>query len=115
MSTITPDHDAGAAQRPRSETRSRAVRDLWPQTYATGGANHSPRTPPPTRLVTVGLRTWSADGSQLSAHDPLARWAIMTERMDESQLKRQVYWHALPVGWEQLDYPTFLERRRQLS
>lgn len=38
----------------------------------------------------------------------------MTEMMDAERLKRQAYWHALPVGWEQLDYATFLERRRQL-
>ena len=31
-----------------------------------------------------------------------------------ARLKRQIEHHALPVGWEQLDYPTFLERRRQL-
>ena len=38
----------------------------------------------------------------------------MTEPMESEQLKRQVYWHALPVGWEQLDYATFVERRRSL-
>jgi len=73
---------------------------------------------------TVGIRAVNAiahmafldwpDNATISADDPLAYWPIMTERMDEAQLKRQVYWHALPVGWEQLDYPTFLDRRRQL-
>ncbi len=38
----------------------------------------------------------------------------MAEKLEPERLKRQIYWHALPVGWEQLDYPTFLERRRQL-
>ena len=38
----------------------------------------------------------------------------MTAGIDPDRLKRQAYWHALPVGWEQLDYPTFLERRRDL-
>ena len=27
------------------------------------------------------------------------------------KLDKQRYWHALPVGWEQLEYTTFLERR----
>ena len=38
----------------------------------------------------------------------------MTAGQDPGKLKRQVHLHALPVGWEQLDYATFLERRRSL-
>ncbi|MFV2178808.1 DUF262 domain-containing protein [Actinomadura sp. LOL_016] len=38
----------------------------------------------------------------------------ITQRITPQALARQSRWHALPVGWEQLDYPTFLERRRQL-
>ncbi|WP_326685021.1 DUF262 domain-containing protein [Streptomyces microflavus] len=41
-------------------------------------------------------------------------WPRITEAMAPEVLERQVRWHALPVGWEQLDYFTFLERRRQL-
>ena len=43
---------------------------------------------------------------------PLDYWPKMTGGFDRDRLKKQTYWHALPVGWEQLDYPTFLERRR---
>jgi len=64
-------------------------------------------------IANMAFLDWP-DNATISADDPLAYWPVMTERMDDSQLKRQVYWHALPVGWEQLDYPTFLERRRQL-
>lgn len=38
----------------------------------------------------------------------------MTNRIDPERLKRQVYWHALPVGWYQLDYDEFCEKRRKL-
>jgi hypothetical protein len=38
----------------------------------------------------------------------------MSAKVPSDRLKRQVYLHALPVGWEQLDYPTFLARRRPL-
>lgn len=38
----------------------------------------------------------------------------IAEKIDPQALARQSRWHALPVGWEHLDYPTFLERRRQL-
>ncbi len=54
------------------------------------------------------------DNAHISADDPLTYWPTMTEGLDPDQLRRQVYWHALPVGWEQLEYATFLERRRTL-
>ena len=54
------------------------------------------------------------DNSDISADDPLTYWPAMTEGLDPERLRHQTYWHALPVGWEQLDYPTFLERRRSL-
>lgn len=54
------------------------------------------------------------DNLSIGAGDPLTYWRVMSEKMDAERLRRQVYWHALPVGWEQLDYPAFLERRRQL-
>jgi hypothetical protein len=45
---------------------------------------------------------------------PTDYWPTMADRAKPDELKRQVHLHALPVGWEQLDYPTFLERRRAL-
>jgi hypothetical protein len=38
----------------------------------------------------------------------------IVETVNPDTLARQSRWHALPVGWDQLDYQTFLERRRQL-
>lgn len=64
-------------------------------------------------IANMAFLDWP-DNATISADDPLAYWPVMTQPMDDEQLKRQVYWHALPVGWEQLDYSTFLERRRQL-
>ncbi|MDE0701428.1 MAG: DUF262 domain-containing protein [Acidimicrobiaceae bacterium] len=54
------------------------------------------------------------DNADISADDPLMYWPAMTSELDPDRLERQSYWHALPVGWEQLDYTTFLERRRTL-
>lgn len=48
----------------------------------------------------------------IGASDPQQYWPQMTEGMSKERLERQSYLHALPVGWEQLDYETFLERRR---
>ena len=50
----------------------------------------------------------------ISDDAPSAYWPVMSAKMDGDRLRRQVRLHALPVGWEQLDYPTFLERRRGL-
>lgn len=38
----------------------------------------------------------------------------IADKIDPQTLAHQTRWHALPVGWEHLDYPTFLERRRLL-
>lgn len=50
----------------------------------------------------------------IGARAPLEYWPSMTQAMPSDQIERQRYWHALPVGWEQLDYLTFLDRRRKL-
>lgn len=54
------------------------------------------------------------ENAAISADDPRDYWREMTATTDPDRLKRQALWHALPIGWEQLDYPTFLERRREL-
>jgi hypothetical protein len=64
-------------------------------------------------IANMAFLDWPENAS-ISATDPLDYWPAMTETIDPERLKRQVYWHALPVGWEQLDYVTFLERRRDL-
>ncbi len=54
------------------------------------------------------------DNATIAAQGPSTYWPEMTARLDFDRLQRQIYWHALPVGWEQLDYTTFRERRRTL-
>lgn len=56
---------------------------------------------------------WS-ENSEISASAPIEYWAKMTSSITPERLKRQQHLHALPMGWEQLDYSTFLERRRLL-
>lgn len=56
---------------------------------------------------------WSENQS-ISGSAPQDYWATMSSRVSADRLKRQVQLHALPVGWEQLDYVTFLERRRTM-
>lgn len=54
------------------------------------------------------------DNVAISKVPPVAYWPELIEGQDPDWLEKQMYWHALPVGWEQLDYSTFLERRRTL-
>ncbi|MDE0668400.1 MAG: DUF262 domain-containing protein, partial [bacterium] len=54
------------------------------------------------------------DNASVGTEVPRTYWPALSASMDPARLERQMYWHALPVGWEQLDYPTFLARRRKL-
>lgn len=54
------------------------------------------------------------ENSDISASAPIEYWPVMSRSVTPERLKRQQHLHALPVGWEQLDYTTFLERRRSL-
>jgi hypothetical protein len=64
-------------------------------------------------IANMAFLDWP-ENVKISANAPHDYWARMTEVVDREALAKQIYWHALPVGWEQLDYPVFLERRRQL-
>ena len=64
-------------------------------------------------IANMAFLDWP-DNANISANDPLTYWPEMRQRLEPAQLERQIYWHALPVGWEQLEYATFLERRRIL-
>ncbi len=54
------------------------------------------------------------DNAAIAADDPRDYWPAMTNGLDPGRLAKQIRHHALPMGWEQLDFPKFLERRRTL-
>lgn len=64
-------------------------------------------------IANMSFVDWS-DNWAISDQSPEEYWATMTKNMPKEQLKRQMRWHALPVGWEQLDYDEFCEKRRKL-
>lgn len=64
-------------------------------------------------IANMAFLDW-AENAKISDQDPLVYWPVMTDGLSAERLKRQTYVHALPIGWEQLDYPTFLEKRRIL-
>ncbi|GLZ08401.1 hypothetical protein Acsp03_58670 [Actinomadura sp. NBRC 104412] len=64
-------------------------------------------------IANMAYVEWPAD--ELDNADPPADYLPrIRKKIDPQKMARQAQWHALPVGWENMDYPTFLERRRQL-
>jgi hypothetical protein len=64
-------------------------------------------------IANMAFLDWS-ENAKISGNSPAEYWPVMTGDQDPAKLRRQVHLHALPVGWEQLDYTTFLDRRRSL-
>ena len=64
-------------------------------------------------IANMAFVDWS-DNLAIASKSPQEYWVIMTETSDAERLRRQIHWHALPTGWEQLDYADFCEKRRQL-
>lgn len=54
------------------------------------------------------------DNLKAGGDAPLDYWPEMSASLDDDRLTKQRYWHALPIGWEQLDYDDFLSKRRDL-
>ena len=64
-------------------------------------------------IANMAFVDWS-DNLSISDQAPAEYWSTMTNGIDAARLDRQIYWHALPRGWEQLDYDEFCEKRRNL-
>ena len=64
-------------------------------------------------IANMAFVDW-ADNVAISNKSPQEYWPKMSERLDAERLKRQMHWYALPVGWEQLEYGEFCEKRRKL-
>jgi hypothetical protein len=67
------------------------------------------------QIANMALVEW-ADNIAISDDAPADYWPaqLAAKQLPESMLDRQKYWHALPDGWEHMEYPDFLARRRLL-
>ena len=84
---------------------------LFPRAYlAAKGVTNSRQV---SAIANMAFVDWP-ENATIGSRSPCEYWPTMTNALDLDRLKRQSDWHALPVGWEQLDYPTSLERRRDL-
>ena len=64
-------------------------------------------------IANMAFVDWSDNGA-IAAHAPNEYWPVMTAAMSPDRIKRQRHWHALPIGWEQLEYDVFVDKRRPL-
>lgn len=99
-------HDTGGPA-PRAIERHH----LFPKALlATRGITSTAKT---NAIANMAFLDWP-ENSAIAAQDPVKYWPRYIAGMDPERLKRQQSLHALPVGWEQLTYEEFLERRRSL-
>ena len=54
------------------------------------------------------------DNTKIADQSPAEYFPKYAQKYSEDELKQVMEWHALPQGWEQMDYFTFLEERRKL-
>lgn len=100
--------DLGEATGPR---RAMERHHLFPKGYlATQDIKGTRQT---NAIANMAFLDWP-DNASISATSPTQYWPAMTSTLGSERLKRQVYWHALPVSWHDLEYDSFLEKRRLL-
>jgi hypothetical protein len=94
-----------------SPIRSIERHHLFPKQYlATIGIKETIET---NLIGNMAFVDWS-DNSSISAAAPALYWPTMSSRLGPDRLEQHMYWHALPTGWEQLEYRDFVEKRRRL-
>jgi len=67
------------------------------------------------QIANMALVEW-ADNIAISDDAPPVYWPaqVAAKQITGDRLAQQMYWHALPDGWEQLQFHDFLSRRRRL-
>jgi hypothetical protein len=70
-----------------------------------------------TRLINQAANYASVewgDNAKISNQSPAEYFPRYAARFQEDELRQMMEWHALPDGWEKMDYGTFLVERRKL-
>jgi hypothetical protein len=67
------------------------------------------------QIANMALVEW-ADNIAISNDAPDVYWPaqVAAKNLSDGRLARQQYWHALPDGWQHMDYLGFLTARRRL-
>jgi len=64
------------------------------------------------QIANFALVEWS-DNIDISDKSPSEYFPQYTARFTQQELDEMMYWHALPKGWERMEYSEFLEARRK--
>lgn len=65
------------------------------------------------QIANMALVEWPKN-TEISGNDPAVYWPAYATTLSEPELERQSFWHALPAGWETMEYNEFLRQRRRL-
>ena len=102
------------------------VRDLLNPTITPPRSLERHHLFPKAYLSSIGVRQkqWNAianmsfvdwpENASIGSKSPAEYLPSLKNRIPSKQWEQQAYHHALPFGWEQLDYHSFLEKRQKL-
>ncbi|MEX2442532.1 MAG: DUF262 domain-containing protein [Alkalispirochaeta sp.] len=94
-----------------SSTKSAVERHhLFPKSYLHGLGFQTPRET--NQIANFALVEWN-DNIAISDTPPSDYFPKYWERLTDKERQDQAYWHALPEGWEEMEYKDFLEARRK--
>ncbi len=65
------------------------------------------------QIANYALVEWG-DNADISDRAPAEYLPELGKRVSAAEMQKLYYWHALPDGWEQMEYPAFLRARREL-
>lgn len=65
------------------------------------------------QIANFTLVEWG-DNSDISDHPPRQYAPQLVARFSPQELSAMHYWHALPNGWESMEYGLFLQKRREM-
>ena len=83
---------------------------LYPKSYLSSLGIASPRET--NQIANYALVEWN-DNIAISDQPPAEYLPAYWERLTPKEQVDQAYWHALPDGWEAMEYKDFLEARRK--
>ena len=83
---------------------------LYPKSYLFSlGISYTRDT---NQIANYALVEWN-DNIAISDAPPFEYLPLYWERLTPKEQSDQAYWHALPEGWEQMEYKDFLDARRR--
>ncbi len=65
------------------------------------------------QIANFALVEWN-DNIAISDEAPDSYYPKYASRFSQNELSKMLYWHAVPDGWEKMEYQAFLEQRRKL-